>query len=125
MLNKPILLYDGYCNLCSWLVRFVKKHDKKGTIGLLPLHKVDSITHITINSEALPNNTVVFIDLQGVVFQKSRAVLRIFKSLGGFWLVLWALLIVIPNPLRDLIYNFIARNRYKWFGQRDSCYLPD
>lgn len=120
---KPTLVYDGYCNLCSWLVRFTQRHDKKGRVNLLPLQDVHDTPFTKLLGD-LPLQTVVFVSTQGAVSVKSRAVLSILRLLGGGWIVLWSVIAVIPNPVRDFFYNLISRNRYKWFGKRQTCYYP-
>ncbi|MDD3892930.1 MAG: DCC1-like thiol-disulfide oxidoreductase family protein [Bacteroidales bacterium] len=122
-LVKPTLIYDGYCNLCSWLVRFTQRHDKQGRINLLPLQDLHDTPFADILGD-LPLRTVVFVNTQGEVSVKSRAVLGILKLLGGGWVVLWSVIVIIPNPIRDFFYNLISRNRYKWFGKRQTCYYP-
>ncbi len=117
----PTLVYDGYCNLCSWLVRFVQRHDKKGHISLLPLQDLPDTPLSEVLSD-LPLQTVVFVSVQGDITIRSRAVLSVLRSLGGGWIVLWSVIVIIPNPIRDFFYNMISRNRYKWFGKRQTCY---
>ncbi|HCY00106.1 MAG TPA: hypothetical protein DG754_08210 [Bacteroidales bacterium] len=120
---KPTLVYDGYCNLCSWLVRFTQRHDKKGRINLLPLQDLHDTLFAKLLGD-LPLQTVAFVNSQGEVSLRSRAVLGILKLLGGGWVVLWSVIVIIPNPIRDFFYNLISRNRYKWFGKRQACYYP-
>lgn len=120
---KPTLIYDGFCNLCSWLVRFTLRHDKKGRISLLPLQDVHDSPFAKLLGD-LPLQTVAFVSTQGKVSVKSRAVLSVLKLLGGGWIVFWLVILVIPNPIRDFFYDFISRNRYKWFGKRQTCYYP-
>jgi predicted DCC family thiol-disulfide oxidoreductase YuxK len=118
--NKPILLFDSYCNLCNNSVKFVLKHEKKADlyfsslqsnkgVELLKLHhinsnKVDSLILIQ-------NNTV---------YTKSTAALRLTPYLKGLYPLLYGLLI-IPPFIRNTVYDYIASNRYKWFGKTDSC----
>ncbi|HDP54672.1 MAG TPA: DUF393 domain-containing protein [Bacteroidetes bacterium] len=123
MPSKPMLIYDGYCNLCSWLVRFAQRFDKKERIALQPSQNSDGMFDVGI-PEKVFKSTVVFVSPQGKVYVKSRAALRILKTLGGIWSIAWFFLLLIPNPIRNFLYNFISRNRYKWFGKRQTCYYP-
>jgi predicted DCC family thiol-disulfide oxidoreductase YuxK len=123
MPSKPMLIYDGYCNLCSWLVRFTQRFDKKERIALQPSQNFEGKFDVSIPNQVF-TNSVVFISPQGKVYVKSRAALRVLKTLGGVWSVSWVLFLLIPNPIRDFLYNFISKNRYKWFGKRQTCYYP-
>lgn len=118
--KKPILLYDGFCNLCGWTVRWVRRVDKKNKIQLIPLQDYSKIS-----PTQFPFNTVVFIDIKGTNYFKSDATLRILKILGGGWLIPWFLIIIFPPFVRDWVYGIIARNRYKWFGKSAVCHYPD
>jgi predicted DCC family thiol-disulfide oxidoreductase YuxK len=123
-LQKPVLLYDGYCNLCSWLVRLVKRRDSNRRILLFPMQNLHELPLPLPEEITIQKKSVVLVSLEGKVFEKSQAVMRVLKTLGGFWFVPWALLFVIPNPIRNFAYDLVARNRYKWFGERKTCYLP-
>jgi len=123
MPSKPMLIYDGYCNLCSWLVRFTQRFDRKERIALQPSQSFDGKFDVSIPDQVF-TSSVVFISPQGKVYVKSRAALRVLKTLGGVWSVSWVLFLLIPNPIRDFLYNFISKNRYKWFGKRQTCYYP-
>ena len=117
--KNPFLLYDGYCNLCGWTVRWVRRFDKKGKIGLVPLQDYSD------NSTQIPIDTVIFIDSTGRNYLKSDATLKILKTLGGGWLTLWFLIYIIPRFLRNWVYDLIAKNRYKWFGKSTVCHYPE
>jgi predicted DCC family thiol-disulfide oxidoreductase YuxK len=123
-LDKPILLYDGYCNLCGWLVGLVKRFDSKGRITLIPSQNADEILSTIIQKKSTKQNSVVFISKQGQISQKSHAVMSVLKVMGGLWMVLWGVMYIIPVPIRNFVYDFVARNRYRWFGERSTCYLP-
>ena len=119
----PILLFDGHCNLCNAWVNFIVKRDSSSTIRfaslqslagrrLLEKHKIDS-NYI--------DSLVLFEEEK--VFTSSTAALRILSYLDG-WERQLTYLIVLPRPLRDLIYRFFAKNRYRWFGRREQCMVP-
>jgi predicted DCC family thiol-disulfide oxidoreductase YuxK len=67
-------------------------------------------------------NSIILIG-NNKLYEKSSAILRIFKILGGIYSVLYVF-IIVPKPIRDWIYNYIAKNRYKWYGKKDSCMIP-
>ena len=118
-----LILFDGYCNLCSGTVQFILKHDRKAKFRFASLQSEYGKT--ILQKHRLPTDsfgTFVLVE-SDIVFTKSTAALRIVKSLTGMWPLLYVAKI-IPRFLRDAIYNLVARNRYKWFGRRDSCWLP-
>jgi predicted DCC family thiol-disulfide oxidoreductase YuxK len=119
----PILLFDGHCNLCNAWVQFIVKRDSAGTIRfaslqsgagrrLLEEHKID---------ENYIESLVFFEEERFSV--SSTAALRTLSYLDD-WQKHLIFLTVIPRSLRDLVYRFIARNRYKWFGRREQCMIP-
>jgi predicted DCC family thiol-disulfide oxidoreductase YuxK len=119
----PILLFDGICRFCNQSVQFVIRHDRHGKFKFAALQS--SIGQELLKKYTLPTN-----DFNSLVlvkgnscYTKSAAVLQICLGLGGLWRILY-LLIVIPQPLRDGIYNLVAKNRYKWFGKHDHCMIP-
>ncbi len=119
--TTSVLFFDGVCNLCNRTVDFLIRRDKKRALRFAPLQGEAAQLMVKPQMiEALPS--VVFVDKTGA-YQRSTAVLRAVAKLGGLWPVLKVLLI-IPRPLRDGVYNWIAKNRYRWFGKRDSCRLP-
>jgi predicted DCC family thiol-disulfide oxidoreductase YuxK len=122
--NKTILLFDGYCNLCQSSVKFVLKHEKKPELYFTSLQSetgVQLLKHYSID----PNKTDSFVLIESnKVFVKSSAALRVLKYLKGLYPLGFGF-IIVPQFIRNSLYNFIAKNRYKWFGKTDSCMLPD
>lgn len=119
-----LILFDGVCNFCNYWVRFALKRDKKQKLsfGTLQGNTAKKVLPLYgINEKELAS--VVFIE-KGKVWQNSSAVLRICKHLSGAWKMFYVLMI-IPTPIRDFVYRIIAQNRYRWFGKRESCMLPD
>ncbi|MDB9848197.1 DCC1-like thiol-disulfide oxidoreductase family protein [Polaribacter sp.] len=122
--NKKIILFDGMCNLCNnsvlKVIRFVTKNNfvfcaLQSEIGQEIIHdlKIDRLKMDSIILYESPNNYTY----------KSTAVLKIMNTFGGWWnltQICW----IVPPFLRNLIYDFIARNRYKWFGKKDHCMCP-
>lgn len=122
--SDPILIYDGFCNLCSGLVQFIIKRDKRGRIKFVPLQSEGGRSLITRSGTDPVNlNSVLFFS-SGKFYLKSSAVLHLFKELGGTWGLLYGF-IVVPPFIRDFFYDLIARYRYKLFGMRNTCMIPD
>jgi len=122
-MNSRIILFDGVCNLCNGAVQYVIKHDKKKLFyfaalqseagqGLLKKH---ALSPSDFNSFILVQN--------GKAYTKSTAALMVAKNLDGF-IKLLSGFIIVPVIIRDAVYNTIARNRYKWFGKKDTCMMP-
>ena len=123
MVNQPVILFDGVCNFCSFWVNFAIKRDRKKKLKFAPLQGEAAnnlLPQHNINPASL--SSVVFID-HGKAWTQSSAAIRICKHLDGGWKLLYGL-IIIPKFIRDFIYNIIARNRYKWFGKKESCMVP-
>ncbi len=121
--SYSVILFDGYCNLCSRSVQFVLKHDRKAKFRFASLQSEYGKT--MLQKHQLPTQsfgTFVLVEDDKIHF-KSTAALRVVKSLSGMWPVLY-IFIIVPRFIRDAVYGFVARNRYKWFGKRDSCWLP-
>lgn len=122
-MDNKVILFDGVCNLCNGAITFIIKRDKKDVFRYAPLQseigkklaakhdidlqKVDSIILMT-------NNKAV---------SKSTAALRIAQQLSGAW-PLFIVFLIVPTFIRNGVYDFIARNRYKWFGKKDACMIP-
>ncbi|RED66000.1 thiol-disulfide oxidoreductase DCC family protein [Cohnella lupini] len=122
--GEPILLLiDGQCNLCHGITRFVIARDPAATFRFASLQS--GTGRRLLETGGLPTtemNTVVMID-NGRYYTKSTAALRICKNLGGPWKLLYAG-IVVPPAIRNRVYDFIAKRRYRWFGRQDSCLMP-
>jgi predicted DCC family thiol-disulfide oxidoreductase YuxK len=119
----PLILFDGVCNLCNGAVQFVLRRDPRGhfrfaslqsAAGRAALAKVGALG-------TLPDSIVLLAD--GRVRVKSAAALAIARGLRFPWPLLTVFWLV-PYPLRDLVYDWIAKNRYRWFGRRDECWVP-
>jgi predicted DCC family thiol-disulfide oxidoreductase YuxK len=118
-----ILLFDGVCNLCNGAVRWIIPRDPHANIHFASLQSATGqalATQYGIDASAL--STIVFIHA-GSAYTASDAALRICTQLTWPWSWL-APLRIVPRPIRDAIYFFVARHRYRWFGQSDSCMLP-
>jgi predicted DCC family thiol-disulfide oxidoreductase YuxK len=120
---KNIVLFDGVCNLCNSLVRFIIKRDRTGKFKFASLQS--EIGQQWLKRFGLAKNEFEsFVLIQDdKYYLKSAAALKVLKELGGIW-KLFYVFILIPRPVRDFIYNLIAKSRYKIFGKRDVCMIP-
>ena len=121
--NQKIILFDGVCNLCNTSVNFVIEHDKKNIFKFAALQSdMGKKLAIENNIYIADTDSIILIDGDSS-YIKSTAALYISKELSGAYPLLYAFMI-IPKYLRDLIYNYIAKNRYKWYGKKESCMIP-
>lgn len=119
---ERIILFDGVCNLCNGSVRFIIKRDPLGYFKFSSLQSIAGKK--LMEKHKVRNDINSFILLENDhVFTKSSAALRVSMRLKGLWKIL-VVLIIIPKPIRDVIYNLVAKNRYKWFGKSDQCIIP-
>lgn len=123
MNENPIILFDGVCNFCNSAINFVLKQDKKGIFRFAPLQSEAGqrlLQEYNLSTEEF--DSFVLID-NGKVYKKSAASLRVMNKLPWYWKEAQVLRI-IPTAFRDAIYDFIASNRYKWFGKKEQCMIP-
>nr|WP_259545673.1 thiol-disulfide oxidoreductase DCC family protein [Heyndrickxia oleronia] len=117
-----IILFDGVCNFCNGSVQFIIKRDQNKYFKFASLQSevgAKLLMEYGVNSSL---DSFVLIE-DGKLYTKSEAALRVCRSLNGLWKWGYAFRI-IPLPIRNLIYDIIAKNRYRWFGKRDSCMIP-
>ena len=120
---NPIVLFDGVCNLCNGSVQFIIRHDRQGRFRFASLQSPvgqDLQTRFGMDPGRLDSVLLVEGDRW---YKESDAALRIACGMSGAWKAL-AVLRVIPRPIRDAVYRLIARNRYRWFGKQETCWLP-
>src|SRR3989442_1250838 len=118
-----IILFDGVCNLCNRFVQFVLKHDKQNLFRFASLQSSygESLQAHFGATDILPDSIILFDGEK--IYTASTAILKILKELNSFWSLAYAC-IVIPRPIRDIVYKSIAKTRYRIFGKRDSCMIP-
>jgi predicted DCC family thiol-disulfide oxidoreductase YuxK len=118
-----LVLFDGVCNLCNAIVRFIIPRDPHGHFQFAPLTSQAAARALAAVPLAkdLPDSVVLVED--GRVYTRSEAALRIFRRLTFPW-PLASCLVVLPRGLRDRLYDFVARRRYRWFGRQDRCMTP-
>jgi predicted DCC family thiol-disulfide oxidoreductase YuxK len=123
MIDAPVLVFDGVCVLCSRWVHFILKHDRGARIRLAPMQSPSGrelLAKFGLDPDD-PLSLLYVIDGRG--YQDSDAILRVLTSFGGAWHAA-AVLRVIPRFVRDPLYRWLARNRYRWFGRADQCLVP-
>jgi predicted DCC family thiol-disulfide oxidoreductase YuxK len=120
---NPIILFDGVCNLCNGAVNFIVDRDPEARFRLAALQS-------EVGESILREHQLSTVDFDSIVlvegdaiFSRSTAALRISKNLIGGWPLLYTL-IVVPRWFRDWVYNWISRNRYRWFGKQQNCRIP-
>ena len=121
--DRPVLLFDGYCNLCSRAVVFVMKRERNDVFRFASLQSSIAGHYLSASSftSTIPDS-IVLITERGVFF-RSTAALMIAGRLKWPW-PLMKVFFIIPRIMRDLLYDFIAKNRYRWFGKRQQCFIP-
>ena len=121
--NYSLILFDGVCNFCNSSVNFVIDHDKKNIFKFASLQS-DAGQNIFKDNDLPSNEFNTFLLLErNKLYDKSTAALKVTRNLGGLWKQLYVF-IIVPPFIRNFFYNLIARNRYKWFGKKDSCRIP-
>ena len=122
-IKKSVILFDGYCNLCNSQVNSILRFDSKKFFYFSNLNSSFSKKVIKENKvESLEGKTIILFHNNKIII-KSNAAIKIAYLLGGFFKI-FIIFKILPNFIRDGIYDVISRNRYRWFGKSDSCYIP-
>ena len=122
--NKKIILFDGVCNLCNSAVQFIIKHDKKDVFRFVALQSElgqEILMYIGINPMNI--DSIILYEPGIAYYYKSSAAIEIARSLGGY-LHFGTVFRIIPTGIRNQLYDYIAKNRYKWYGKKESCMMP-
>jgi predicted DCC family thiol-disulfide oxidoreductase YuxK len=122
-LDGPLVLYDGQCGLCNRSVQTILRHDGRGRFRFAALQS--ALGQALLARHGLASDvmdSVVLVDGERA-YTRSRAALRIAGAMDAPWPLL-RVFAIIPGPLRDGVYDWVARNRYRWFGRTDACMLP-
>jgi predicted DCC family thiol-disulfide oxidoreductase YuxK len=117
--DRPVILFDGVCNLCTGSVQFVIERDSRRQFRFASLQS-GAAERLLGSRDQL--ETMVLI-AGGKVYRKSTAALLIARRLDGFWPLL-AVFLIVPRFLRDAVYDWIGRRRYRMFGKRETCWVP-
>ena len=120
-MEAPVVLFDGVCNLCNASVQFILKYEKEPVFKFATLQDAKAQKLIKSHEPTSIADSVLLVQ-DGKLYQESTAALLIARRLNYFWILYY--LIYLPLWVRNPIYRFIARNRYRWFGKRESCMVP-
>jgi len=121
--NHKIILFDGVCNLCNASVNFVIQRDTKDVFRFAALQSEIGKKYISeFNINPLDTDSIILID-KDKCYIKSTAALHIAKSMSGAYPLLFGF-IIVPRFIRNWVYDYVAKNRYKWYGKRESCMVP-
>lgn len=123
MNSNKVIYFDGVCNLCHWAVRFIIKRDQKAVFSFASLQSDFAKKALKIHENKVRDYDSVVYETDGEIYLKSSAALKILYDLGGVWKCL-TVFYILPKPCRDWVYDFVADNRYRWFGKMDRCLIP-
>ena len=122
--EQPIIIFDGVCNLCEYSIQFIVKHDRQAKFKFVSAQSErGTVLQRTYGVDTLRDGTVILLKADQV-YIKSDAAVEIAKDLDGLWSFLYILKFIL-RPVRDFIYSRISKNRYRWFGKKNECLLPD
>jgi len=120
---EPVIFFDGICNLCNASVQFAIKRDSKKVFRYTALQGVFAQSVLPeYNIDLTKINSILLLE-DNRIYTKSSAALRVAKKLDGLWPLLYGL-IIIPKFIRDWFYDIVAKNRYKWWGKQEFCWVP-
>lgn len=123
MAQQSIILFDGVCNLCNAAVQFIIKRDDKNQFLFASLQsETGRLLLKQFKLDKIEMNSIILIQ-NGQVYKRSTAALLVAKKLKRPWFFLYGF-IIVPQFIRDGVYNIIAKNRYRWFGRKDACMIP-
>lgn len=123
--GKKIILFDGVCNLCNTMVNFIIERDKKDVFRFVALQSETGILILKkIGLFEKKIDSIILYQPGVAYFYKATAALEIAKKLGGIYSVLGYILNVFPDTILNFGYDFVAKNRYNWFGKKDACMIP-
>ena len=121
--TRDIVFFDGYCVLCNGFVDFLMQADIKAKLKFATLQG-KTAKKLLPPSYLYEVDTVIFINKEHLISTKSNAIIEILKSLGGLW-KLASIFSFLPSFLLDKLYDLLARNRYSWFGKKNTCRVPN
>jgi len=121
--DKTIIFFDGVCNFCNGSINFIIKRDKKNKFLFAPLQSETGKEFLTAHQLSVSDFDSVIVFTEGKIFKRSDAALEVSSQLSFPWPIL-SIFKIFPAFIRDFFYDFIARNRYRFFGRKDVCMIP-
>jgi predicted DCC family thiol-disulfide oxidoreductase YuxK len=122
--DRAVVLFDGICNFCSSSVLFIIRRDPEGYFRFAALQtETGSILMKKHNINTDKTDSIILVE-NNLVYYRSSAALRIARKLKGGWKLFYTF-IIIPPFIRNFFYDIVARNRYRWFGKRNYCFIPE
>lgn len=122
-LSEKVIFFDGVCNLCNHSVNTIIDFDPKGKFQFASLQSEFAKKTLDVHfTNSLQPDSIVLLK-KGKVYTKSSAALQIARDMSGLWKLMFVFWLV-PAPLRNAVYDFVAKYRYKWFGKQDACRVP-
>lgn len=122
--DKKLILFDGVCNLCDATVQFIIKHDKQDVFRFVALQSElgqEIVKYIGVDTSK--TDSIILYEPGRAYYYKAEAAIRIAKELGGIYSLV-GIFSVLPNWFSNKIYDYVARNRYKWYGKKEQCMIP-
>ncbi len=122
--NKKIILFDGVCNLCNDFVIKIINKDSENIFVFASLQSTigkEIIDHLKIDTSKI--DSIILYEPSVAYYIKSEAALKIMNEFRGFWKIM-QVFTILPKPINNFFYDLIAKNRYKWFGKKESCMIP-
>jgi predicted DCC family thiol-disulfide oxidoreductase YuxK len=122
--DKKIILFDGVCNLCNSTVQFIIRHDSKDVFRFVALQSElgqQIVKHIGVDPSK--TDSIILYEPGNAYNYKAEAALNIATQLGGIYTLMGAFKL-LPKWLSNKVYDYVARNRYKWYGKKDACMIP-
>lgn len=122
--GKKIILFDGVCNLCDNTVQFIIRHDKHDVFRFVAIQSEIGqkiINYLGIDTSK--TDSIILYEPGNAYYYKAEAALKIARELGGIYGII-ASLSILPNFIKNSVYDYIAKNRYKWYGKKEECMIP-
>ena len=121
--EHPVILFDGICNLCCSSIQWIIKRDKKAVFRFASLQSEAGKKILDGHPTSSQTQNSFLLIQNGKLYNRSAAAMHVVKQLSFPWRLLY-IFIIIPLPIRNAVYNSVAKNRYKWFGQKEVCWIP-
>lgn len=121
--SHPVVVFDGVCNLCNGAIDFIVRHDREAVFRVTANQHGAGRQLLADHGMSPDEVDTIYLFEEGRMYQRSTAALRIARRLPFPWRLLYGF-IIVPAPIRDAVYRVIARNRYRWFGKKETCRLP-